>query len=1049
MLGMSDEPVAKRLKRQPMSGAYQGATRMDVESAANQDPVPAPNEDPLPASAESSLLGSELFDPAYYAQQCSLPDASATELAAHYLAIGEPQGLPPSDKFDPKFYLATNADVKSSGASPLLHYIRHGAAEARYPTRGRLRADALYIEQSGLFDARAFTRNRTRPATPGLTPGEDYLLGRDQVSIGDGFDNAAYTRWYEGDLAGYAVPLLHYLDIGLAQARVATVEELGHRRHVIAPTFNARHYLGQLPDAAISGQAVGDPVEHYILYGSRLELEPEPGFSPDYYIRRYPDLQGVGLDVYSHYVGFGLKEGRIGRPDFLDITAQGQLAFDADKPTILIANHEASRTGAPLVGLNVGARLSATHNVIFYLGRSGSLAEEFKANCCLVITGSLDPLHAEFLLVALKQSHLLGAVLLNSVETSPLARAALYAGLPSVGLIHEFAEYTLPIGRMSGVIEAVDRIIVPAELIRQSMLAELATTRAGSAQNIRVRPQGCLPELPKDAAEPDMTREEILAFIGAPQDGTLRLVLGAGYAQMRKGVDLFVQTAAEVRRLCGDDVRFIWVGDGYNPTRDLAYSAWVGDMVRRLDLERTVFFLPPQSSLGLLFEMSSVFFLSSRLDPFPNVVLDALRAGRAVVCFEGATGVASLFGGAGGPVGTAAPYCSVPKAAKALAAAMVPEARERALANTAIAAAAFSFDDYIGDLTSELEAARQSHGATMREVARLRDSGLFDAGFFERTPGQFGPAHMRRALIDYAAQGLKGLMQFNPRPGFNEGLARGTGGQDRALGPALGRPGVPTATHRCFVLGESPPGKPFPGRVALHLHLHYPELAGAFLDDLVEAKSTADLFVTTTSDEKSLEIAYALRKYRGGRVVMTVAPNRGRDIGPFLTQVGQHVRGGEYDVVGHLHGKRSLSTDPEMGNRWRDFLVKTLLGGQSGMAGVLAPFARDRSLGLLFAEDRHVVGWSGNRAIAAELAARMRPQPTLPEWPVFPIGTMFWARPAALEPLWQLGLEVADFPYEPTPYDGTVLHALERLLPSVCEAAGMSWATVHRSGSGW
>ena len=1005
------------------------------------DAEPTPDGDKGLAETVSEVLGSEFFDPGFYARQCGLSGASPAELAAHHIAVGEPQGLPPSEKFDPKFYLATNPDVKSNAISPLLHYIRHGAAESRYPTRARLRADALYIEQSGLFDPRAFVRSRTRPANPGLTPAEDYLLGRDRVSIGDGFDNEAYTRWYRDDLAGYRVPLLHYLDVGLAQARVATMAEMQHRRHVIGPSFDAQYYLSQLPDA----ETVADPIEHYILYGARLDLEPDLTFSSDYYIRRYPDLQGTGLDLYSHYVGYGVAEERAGKPDFLDMASQGQLAFDADKPTILIANHEASRTGAPLVGLNVGAQLSATHNVIFYLGRRGSLAGEFKANCCLMITGSLDPLHAEFLLVSLKQSHLLGAVLLNSVETSPLARAALYAGLPSVGLIHEFAEYTLPVGRMSDVIESVDRIVAPADLIRRSMVAELAKTRSGSAQNIRVRPQGCLPELPKDEAEPDMTREEILAFIGAPQDGTLRLVLGAGYAQMRKGVDLFVQTAAEIVRLCGGDVRFIWVGDGYDPARDLAYSAFVGDMARRLGLERTLFFLPSQSSLDLLFEMASVFFLSSRLDPFPNVVLDAFRAGRAVVCFEDATGVASLFGRDDGVIGDAVPYCSVPDAAKALAAAMAPEAIERARSNTALAAAAFSFDDYIGDIAAELDAARQSHAATLREVARIEQQGQFDAGFFECKPGQFGPLHRKRAITDYVAQGLKGLMQFNPRPGFNEGLAR----VSQTQGPALGRAGAPAATHRCITMNDNAPAKAFAGRVALHLHMHYPELAGSFLDDLVAAKSTADLFVTTTSDEKGLEIAYALRKYRGGRVVMSVVPNRGRDIGPFLTQIGQHVRDGKYDIVGHLHGKRSLSTDAEMGARWRAFLVKTLLGGGSGMAGVLAPFARDPQLGLLFAEDRHVVGWSGNRGIAADLAARMEPQPSLPEWPVFPIGTMFWARPAALEPLWRLGLGVADFPYEPTPYDGTILHAIERLLPSVCVAAGLSWATVHRPGLGW
>jgi len=238
-------------------------------------------------------------------------------------------------------------------------------------------------------------------------------------------------------------------------------------------------------------------------------------------------------------------------------------------------------------------------------------------------------------------------------------------------------------------------------------------------------------------------------------------------------------------------------------------------------------------------------------------------------------------------------------------------------------------------------------------------------------------------------------------------------------------------------------------RTALHLHLHYSELATEFVTRLSAIRTMLDVIVTTTSDARRLEIEYAFRGYKNGSMQYFVAPNRGRDIGPFLTEVGRLVCDGQYDVVGHLHGKRSLAVDAALGDRWRSFLVGTLLGGEAGLPAVLSLFENDAKLGLVFAEDRHCVGWSKNRSIADALAARMQPAPALPEWPVFPIGTMFWARPAAMAPLWALGLGVRDFPAEPTPYDGTVLHAIERMLPAVCEATGHGWCTVHREGSGW
>jgi lipopolysaccharide biosynthesis protein len=64
----------------------------------------------------------------------------------------------------------------------------------------------------------------------------------------------------------------------------------------------------------------------------------------------------------------------------------------------------------------------------------------------------------------------------------------------------------------------------------------------------------------------------------------------------------------------------------------------------------------------------------------------------------------------------------------------------------------------------------------------------------------------------------------------------------------------------------------------------------------------------------------------------------------------------------------------------------------------------------------------------------------------FPNGTMFWCRPAALKPLLNLRLGWEDYPPEPVPYDGTILHAIERILPFVAENQGYHFATTHTPG---
>ena len=47
----------------------------------------------------------------------------------------------------------------------------------------------------------------------------------------------------------------------------------------------------------------------------------------------------------------------------------------------------------------------------------------------------------------------------------------------------------------------------------------------------------------------------------------------------------------------------------------------------------------------------------------------------------------------------------------------------------------------------------------------------------------------------------------------------------------------------------------------------------------------------------------------------------------------------------------------------------------------------------------------------------------------FPVGTMFWCRSEKLSTLINMELTWNDYPKEPIPIDGTMLHAIERIIP--------------------
>ena len=60
----------------------------------------------------------------------------------------------------------------------------------------------------------------------------------------------------------------------------------------------------------------------------------------------------------------------------------------------------------------------------------------------------------------------------------------------------------------------------------------------------------------------------------------------------------------------------------------------------------------------------------------------------------------------------------------------------------------------------------------------------------------------------------------------------------------------------------------------------------------------------------------------------------------------------------------------------------------------------------------------------------------LPEQLAFPAGNMFWARTAAVKPLFALNLKQSDFPQEAGQEYATLAHQIERAWVYVAQAMG-------------
>lgn len=107
------------------------------------------------------------------------------------------------------------------------------------------------------------------------------------------------------------------------------------------------------------------------------------------------------------------------------------------------------------------------------------------------------------------------------------------------------------------------------------------------------------------------------------------VVVGAGTVDWRKGPDLFIQLATEVRRRTREPVHFVWVGG------DLRSPDW--ERVRS-DLERSgadhVHFVGVRPDPVPWFAMADVFALTSREDPYPLVALECAALAKPIVTYR-------------------------------------------------------------------------------------------------------------------------------------------------------------------------------------------------------------------------------------------------------------------------------------------------------------------------------------------------------------------------------------------------------------------------------
>jgi len=325
------------------------------------------------------------------------------------------------------------------------------------------------------------------------------------------------------------------------------------------------------------------------------------------------------------------------------------LTQDAGRPKLLLVGHDAFPSGAQQLLLNIGKTLRSAFGVEteFLLLGGGRLEDEYAAVAPLtVLKGSLAGKIQELGERGFK------AAIVNTTAAGDAGAMLAARGLNTVLLVHESSrllrEKRLEDKARAGIV-AAHHVVFPATFVRDKVICALEIPASGK---MVVRPQGSYTRI---VAMPE-ARSALRQELGIPPDSVL--ILGVGYADMRKGFDLFLQLW-RLARLSRLRVHCAWVGD-----IDPGLAEWLMAEIDEAEASGSFHMVGYRNDVNAFFSAADAFTLTSREDPFPTVALEALAAGVPVFAFDGSGGIPELL--KENALGYVVPYCDVPAMAAEL-----------------------------------------------------------------------------------------------------------------------------------------------------------------------------------------------------------------------------------------------------------------------------------------------------------------------------------------------------------------------------------------------
>ncbi len=328
---------------------------------------------------------------------------------------------------------------------------------------------------------------------------------------------------------------------------------------------------------------------------------------------------------------------------FLDQTRQALLEGEHETTgrmarRILIVSHDAHPHGAQYLALHMARKYSEwfRFEVDVVLLGEGRLRDEFARWATIHDLDGKEPLGSTAQLLARKlYASGIRHAIANTTASGLFARLLKDAGFRVTSLIHEMSGVIRDLGLLEHartLAASADCMVFPTASVRDEFSQCIDMGSASS----EIRAQGLYK--PNRFAHPEgkvEARDRLRLSLGIP--ASARIVLCVGYADHRKGIDQFVDIGRRVMR-AREDVHFLWVGHF-----DTTLEAGIRESVRAAGLEDRFHFPGIDPDTDLYYAGADIYALTSREDPFPSVVMEALEVEVPVVGFAGRGGFVELL----------------------------------------------------------------------------------------------------------------------------------------------------------------------------------------------------------------------------------------------------------------------------------------------------------------------------------------------------------------------------------------------------------------------